>query len=121
MVAVDPDVEANNPDDKIQCGPIPTPFEFEWYYVATASAPCPRITMLCSVRVKSVTGKPIVGAAVMIPGVPSPVLAGVDGSFTIHNVPVRPKGTLCIDNSFQLPRVDTALGDITLGDDISIT
>ena len=139
VVDVDTDVEANDVDDKVQCGPIPTPFKFAWYHTAITSDPCPRTTVVGSVRADGAATMPVVGATVTIPGV-GPVTTGADGSFAVLNVPAGPNGVLCTDNPFAIRASVTNgevasssqavsgvsggitnLGTITLGDNISIT
>lgn len=139
VVDVDTDVEANDLDDKVQCGPIPTPFEFAWYHTAITSDPCPPTTVVGSVRFDDAATMPVVGATVTIPGV-GPVMTGADGLFTVLNVPAGPNGVLCTENPFTIRAsvtngevVSSAqsvsavsggitnLGVITLGDNISIT
>jgi len=139
VVDVDTDAEVNDVDDRIQCGPIPTPLQLGWYSAGIIASPCPRTTVVGTVRSEGTVSGPIGGISVTMPGA-SPVVTAEDGSFTIPNVPAGPNGILCESNSFPVrvsvsdgdvanssqsvqavPGGITNLGEITLGDDITVT
>ncbi|GEM_PF-3635785 len=111
VVDVDTDGEVNDLDDKVQCGPIPMPFEFSWYHTAITSAPCRRTTVVGLVRSQNIATIPVAGVMVTLPGV-GPVTTRADGSFTVSNVPAGPNGVSCSKNPFTL-RASVTSGDVT--------
>ena len=92
------DCDVNTMTDQLNCGPIPTPFDFAWYHVDILNPVCPRTTALGSVVIG---GDPVAGATVSLPGMP-PVQTGNDGIFSIPNVPAGPNGSGCFANPFSL-------------------
>ena len=86
----------------VRCGPIPLPFDFAWYHTdIRPDLPCPRTTVVGTVRLNNASMDPIAGASVSVPGT-APVTTGADGSFSIPNVPAGPNGTRCFSNPFTI-------------------
>ncbi|MBQ27455.1 MAG: hypothetical protein CMH81_04855 [Nitrospiraceae bacterium] len=111
VIDVDTDGEANDLDDKVQCGPLPTPLKLGWYHTAITSSPCRRTTVVGLVRSQNIAVTPVAGVAVTLPGV-GPVMTRADGSFTVLNVPAGPNGVLCATNPFTI-RASVTSGDVT--------
>ena len=86
----------------VRCGPIPLPFDFAWYHSdIRPPTPCPRTTVVGTVRLNDVPMTPVSGATVSVPGV-GPVSTVADGTFSIPNVPAGPNGTRCFVNPFSI-------------------
>ncbi len=88
----------------VRCGPIPLPFDFAWYHSdIRPPTPCPRTTVVGTVRLNDVPMTPVSGATVSVP-VPGvgPVSTAADGTFRIPNVPAGPNGTRCFVNPFSI-------------------
>ena len=91
-----------SPAGTVRCGPIPLPFDFAWYHSdIRPPTPCPRTTVVGTVRLNDVPMTPVSGATVSVPGV-GPVSTAADGTFRIPNVPAGPNGTRCFVNPFSI-------------------
>ena len=87
---------------KLLCGPLPEDFTFAWYHAdIRPPTPCPRTTVVGTVRLNDTPMTPVAGASVSVPGV-APVTTRGDGTFSIPNVPAGPNGRFCFTNPFSI-------------------
>ncbi len=103
VVDDDSDSEVNDPDDKVVCGPIATPFTMAWYAAIPPGPPCP----LTLVAVETLcNGIPTPGVSVSIGnGFPACTSSAVSAVAGFPNVPAGPSGPACLSNPFEITAV----------------
>ena len=100
VVDADTDSQANDPDDKVVCGPIATPFTMAWYAAIPPGPPCP----LTLVAVETLcNGVPTPGVNVSIGnGFPACTSSAVSAIAGFPNVPAGPSGPACLISPFEI-------------------